>query len=95
MKTLCDIYRSPRKDEMYLYVDKREGTGRVPENLLELFGEPRHLTTMLLTPEKKLARADAGKVLNEIRERGYYLQMPPAADSEMSAIATKNSKLQR
>ncbi|SHF56580.1 hypothetical protein SAMN04487965_2261 [Microbulbifer donghaiensis] len=95
MKILCDIYRSPRKDDMYLYVDKREGTLRVPENLLELFGKPQHVTTMLVTPEKKLARADANKVLNEICERGYYLQMPPVADSEMSAIAAKNSKLQR
>lgn len=95
MKTLCDIYRSPRKDEMYLYVDKREGMERVPENLLQLFGKPQHLTTLLMTPEKQLARADANKVLNEIRERGYYLQMPPVIDSEMSAIAAKNSKLQR
>ncbi|SEA34678.1 YcgL domain-containing protein [Microbulbifer marinus] len=95
MKVLCDIYRSPRKEEMYLYVDKREGTVRVPENLLELFGKPQHVTTMLVTPDKRLARADANKVLNEIRERGYYLQMPPVADSEMSAVAAKNSKLQR
>lgn len=95
MKTLCDIYRSPRKEEMYLYVDKREGTRRVPENLLQLFGRPQHVTTLLVTPEKKLARADVNKVLSEIRERGYYLQMPPLAESEMGAIAAKNSKLQR
>ncbi|AMX03222.1 YcgL domain-containing protein [Microbulbifer thermotolerans] len=95
MKSLCDIYRSPRKDEMYLYVDKREGTAKVPEKLLQLFGKPQHVTTLLLTPDKRLARADANKVLNEIREHGYYLQMPPAVDSEMSAIAAKNCKLQR
>lgn len=95
MKTLCDIYRSLRREETYLYVDKREGVRRVPEKLLELFGRPEHLVTMLLTPEKKLARAEAARVLGEIRERGYYLQTPPAADSEMSAIAAQNSKLQR
>ncbi|AOS95598.1 Protein YcgL [Microbulbifer aggregans] len=80
---------------MYLYVDKREGLERVPEKLLELFGEPKHVVTMVLTPEKKLARADVEKVLAEIGERGFYLQMPPAVDSEMSAIAAQNSKLQR
>lgn len=95
MKALCDVYRSSRREEMYLYVEKREGTARVPEKLLELFGRPEHLVTMLLTPEKKLARADVEKVLSEIRERGYYLQMPPSGDSEMSAIAAQNSKLQR
>ncbi|MFA0812494.1 YcgL domain-containing protein [Microbulbifer epialgicus] len=95
MKVLCDIYRSPKKDEMYLYVDKREGTARVPANLLELFGNPQHLTTLLMTPERKLARANAEKVLQELRGCGYYLQMPPVVDSEMQEIALKNSKLQR
>lgn len=95
MRTVCDVYRSPREEEMYLYVDKREGTAHVPEKLLELFGRPRHLMTMLLTPEKKLARAEAESILEEIRERGYYLQMPPARDDEMRAIAAQNSKLQR
>lgn len=95
MKTVCDIYRSSREEEMYLYVEKREGLARVPQKLLELFGEPKHVVTMLLTPEKALARAEAGKVLSEIRVRGFYLQMPPAADSEMNAIAAQNSKLPR
>lgn len=95
MKTLCDIYRSPRRAEMYLYVSKSEGMARVPQALLELFGRPQHLATLLLTPEKRLARAEVQKVLHYINERGYYLQMPPADDSEMSAIAALNSKLQR
>jgi len=95
MKTLCDIYRSPRREEMYLYVDKREGLARVPEKLLAMFGKPRHLTTLLLSPEKKLARADAVRVLEELDARGYYLQLPPVQDDEMRAIAAQNSKLQR
>ncbi|WP_346839046.1 YcgL domain-containing protein [Microbulbifer sp. SAOS-129_SWC] len=95
MTTLCDIYRSPRREEMYLYTDKREGLKRVPEKLLEMFGKPQHLTTLLLAPEKKLARADAARVLEEILARGYYLQMPPVQEDEMRSIAALNSKLQR
>ncbi|MCO1333620.1 YcgL domain-containing protein [Microbulbifer sp. OS29] len=95
MRILCDIYRSPSKEEMYLYVDKREGISRIPDNLLELFGSPKHVTTMLMTADKKLARANAAKVLEEVRARGYYLQMPLVEDSEMREIALKNSKLQR
>ncbi|MFI2812302.1 MULTISPECIES: YcgL domain-containing protein [Microbulbifer] len=95
MKTVCDIYRSPREEEMYLYVEKREGIARVPEKLLQLFGKPEHVVTLLLTPEKPLARADAARVLEEIRERGFYLQMPPVVDDEMRAISAQNSKLQR
>ena len=47
----------------------RLGLGSFGE--LELFGEPKHVVTMLLTPEKVLARAEAGKVLSEIRTRGF------------------------
>lgn len=95
MKLLCDIYRSPRKDEMYLYVQKQDGVSRVPENLRQLFGTPVHVTTMLITPERKLARADVHKVMTALQEQGYYLQMPPAQDDDMRAIAAQNSKLPR
>lgn len=77
MKVICEIFKSPRQDEMYLYVDKTEGLERVPEALLEVFGTPKPVMTMLVKPEKDLARAKAEDVLREIREQGFYLQMPP------------------
>ncbi|MFV8781554.1 YcgL domain-containing protein [Microbulbifer sp. SA54] len=95
MKTICDIYRSPRESDMYLYVEKSQGMQRVPEKLQALFGKPIHVTTLLLTAERKLARADVDKVMNALQEQGYYLQMPPVADDEMRAIAAQNSKLPR
>lgn len=95
MKTLCDIYRSPRDPEMYLYVENKQAMQRVPEKLQELFGKPVHVTTLLLTPERKLARADVDKVMHALAEQGYYLQLPPVVDDEMRAIAAQNSKLQR
>jgi hypothetical protein len=77
MKRICSIYKSPRKREMYLYVDKREALARVPEALLGVFGAPQHVFDMLLTPERKLAREDAAKVLDNIEKQGFHLQMPP------------------
>ncbi|TCK08175.1 YcgL domain-containing protein [Marinobacterium mangrovicola] len=74
---ICSIYKSPRKDEMYLYVDKRDALTRVPEALLEMFGPPLHVMDMPMKADRKLARADADKVLDGITEKGYYLQMPP------------------
>ncbi|MNM84539.1 Protein YcgL [compost metagenome] len=80
MKRICSIYRSPRKREMYLYVDKRDALKRVPEGLLGAFGAPQHVFDMLLTPERKLAREDAVQVLENIEKQGYHLQMPPPED---------------
>jgi uncharacterized protein YcgL (UPF0745 family) len=74
---ICSIYKSPRKDEMYLYVDKRDALSRVPEPLLEMFGQPQHVMDMPLKADRKLARVEASKVLEGIEEKGYFLQMPP------------------
>lgn len=77
MKCICSIYKSPRKREMYLYVDKREALSRIPEGLLAAFGTPQHAFDLLLTPERKLAREDIHKVLENIEKQGFHLQMPP------------------
>ncbi len=93
MKLICDIYKSPRQDEMYLYVQKTDALSKVPEVLLEKFGKPVHVMTMLLRAEKKLARVDVEKVLQHLIGTGYYLQMPPPKDKEMQELHAKNSKL--
>ncbi|MDO6561810.1 YcgL domain-containing protein [Amphritea sp. 1_MG-2023] len=80
MKKICSVYRSSKKDEMYLYVDKTEKLERVPDPLKEMFGAPIHVFDMLLTPDKALSRADAAQVLADIAEKGYFLQMPPPKD---------------
>lgn len=78
---------------MYLYVKKEEGLSKVPEALLEMFGEPKHVMTFLLTPEKKLGRADASRVMEQLQDPGYYLQMPPPKDDEMRRINAHNTKI--
>lgn len=76
-RVLCSIYRSSKKDEMYLYVPKAAGLKGIPEALLQIFGTPRHVSDLMLTPERKLARADIALVLEKLADPGYYLQMPP------------------
>jgi uncharacterized protein YcgL (UPF0745 family) len=93
MKVICDVYKSPNEDEMYIYVKKEEGLSKVPEALLEMFGKPQHVMTMLLTPEKKLGRAEASKVLDQLEDPGFYLQMPPPKDDEMRRINAHNTKI--
>lgn len=77
MKRICSIYKSPRKRDTYLYVDKAEALSRVPQPLLDAFGPPQHAFDLILHAERKLAREDAVKVLQNIAEQGYHLQLPP------------------
>lgn len=71
---------------MYLYTDRLEGLKRVPKELLELFGTPKEVMALPLSEDRDLGRADAQKVLDEIEEKGFYLQMPPAREDYMLDI---------
>ena len=82
-RILCDVFKTRKKDEMYLYVEKKEGFSRVPDELMDMFGKPELAMTLLLTPDKNLGRADAEKVLSDLDEKGFYLQMPPAKEPYM------------
>ena len=80
-KLICEVFKSSRKDEMYLYVDKRQGLANIPEPLLETFGKPVPVFTMLLTADKKLSRVNAADVVEGINDKGFYLQMPPPKEA--------------
>lgn len=80
MKRICSIYKSPRKNEMYLYVERKDALKRVPEGLLIAFGVPVHTFDLVLTPQRQLAREDIGQVLENLDKQGYHLQMPPGED---------------
>lgn len=80
MKHICSIYKSPRKNEMYLYTLKSDGIERVPEGLLTVFGKPVHAFDLVLSPQRALAREDIHQVLEHLDTQGYHLQMPPAED---------------
>jgi uncharacterized protein YcgL (UPF0745 family) len=80
---------------MYLYVDKSEDLERVPAELMRRFGKPEQAMTLLLHPERKLARVDVVKVLDAVAEQGYFLQIPPRLDELMRSVHEHNSKMGR
>lgn len=75
---LCEVFRSPKKEGMYLYIDREEGLERVPEALLTVFGTPESALVFKLTVDRPLANASAPEVMAALSEQGFYLQMPPA-----------------
>lgn len=95
MKQLVEIFRSPREEGLYLYVNRQEGLSRVPDVLLARFGKPESSMVLMLEPTRKLARANTSTVLDSIREQGFYLQMPPLPDNEMFAVRINNQKLEK
>ncbi|WP_446725233.1 YcgL domain-containing protein [Mixta calida] len=71
------IYRSPLRDQTYLYVEKKDDFSRVPQELLRGFGKPQLAMVLPLERTKKLANADIEKVKQALQDQGYYLQLPP------------------
>lgn len=80
---LCSIYKSVKKEGMYLYVPRKDQFVNVPQPLLDMFGRPAHVMDMLLQPGRKLANADLDKVMADIKEKGFYLQMPPPSEKNL------------
>ena len=74
---LCAIYKSARKAQTYLFVNKRDDFSAVPEALMKMFGTPNLVTLINLATKEKLAMADLEKVKENLNEQGYYLQLPP------------------
>jgi hypothetical protein len=93
MKVLCDVYKSSKKSEMYLYVKRDDALERVPEALIELFGKAEKTMTMVVTADKKFAQFTGERLLEVLDEKGFYLQMPPAMDEEVAAIVAQNNRL--
>lgn len=84
---------------MYLFISREEKFERVPEVLLTRFNDSAPVTSFVLTPDRKLARADAAKVISSIEEQGFYLQMPPRKsdlmDTPIEGLVKGNEKLLR
>lgn len=83
---ILSIYKSPRREEMYLYVDKKQGLSKVPAELLAHFGNPVHVMDVPMLPNRSFARVSAADVSVGIREKGFYLQMPPPVEDYMKEM---------
>ncbi len=76
----CVIYKGDRKQDTYLYIEREGDFARVPETLLKLLGDLEWVMALELTPERSLVQADPEQVRRQLKEQGFYLQMPPQDD---------------
>lgn len=87
----CYIYKSLKKDELYLYLNKKDDFSDIPEPLFKSFGQLQFVMELELTPERKLAREDINKVIASINDKGFFVQLPPTLIPE--SVTLQNSKL--
>lgn len=94
LNAFCAIYKSPKKEGMYLYVAKRDQFDAVPEALMQMFGKPQFVMLFNLAGEKPLKRLKNEDVLQKIQTEGFYLQMPPPPENLLkNYLAQKQNKI--
>ncbi len=79
----CWIYKSTRKEEMYLYLSTEDGFDEVPESLKLAFGDPVFVMELELSEQRHLARADVTTVMQSLNDEGFYLQIPPEINPDL------------
>ena len=77
----CAIYKGRRKRDAYLYIEREGEFARVPQALLDMLGELEWVMSLDLAQRRSLAQVDPEQVCMQLREQGYYLQMPPQDES--------------
>jgi uncharacterized protein len=92
---LCTIYKSAKRAETYLYVEKNGDFSKVPEQLMKLVGQPQLVMTLNLDGRKHLALADLSKVKQELQDKGFYLQLPPPTENLLDTFKQQQSAQQK
>ncbi len=84
----CDIYRSSKKDEMYIYIARPNHPNEevdhdnpfgdvVPDSIRNVFGRATFVMHLELAETRKLARVNVLHVLDSLQTKGFFIQMPP------------------
>ena len=81
--TQCWIYKSSRKNEMYLYLSREDDFEDLPEGLMAQFGTPVAVMQLDLHPQRPLSRANVNEVIHSLDTNGYFLQLPPKLVPDM------------
>ncbi|MCK9531253.1 MAG: YcgL domain-containing protein [Gammaproteobacteria bacterium] len=84
------VYRSTKKQELYLFVTAEDNFEQVPGAVMKAFGKPEFVFELELTPERRLARSDVNEVMRSLREQGFYVQMPPPPDADLTLVRKRS-----
>jgi len=78
------VYKSLRQADTYVYLAARDDFARLPPPLVTQLGKLQFVLEVALTPERKLAQADADVVRENLAARGFHIQFPPTVLDPMT-----------
>lgn len=72
---LCYVYKSSKKEGVYLYVETKNTIDELSEELKNLTGKLELALTFKLTEDRKIQKVQAIDVMTAIKEKGYFLRI--------------------
>ena len=87
----CYIYRCNRKPDMYIYLAEEDDFSNVPKEIFNSLGIITFAMELEIHTDKKLAKENPDKVMENLKENGFHLQLPDETPIEelMTRIANK------
>ena len=87
---LTAVYKSKKKADTFLFVEKRDDFDKVPEPLMAMFGQPLFVMIINLAKREHLGGSDLEAVKGALSDQGYYLQLPPPEQNLLSQLRKEN-----
>lgn len=84
------VYKSLSKSETFVYLAKRDDFEVLPEAVRQSLGTLQFVLDVELTPERRLAQADAAQVRAQLAENGFFLQFPPSPARIVAAMVARD-----
>lgn len=83
----CYIYRSSIKEGLYVYLADENGLEKLPEAVLKQLGTPEFSMKLDLHAGRKLIQENTSDVIENLKTRGFHIQMPRDIEDQLQAIA--------
>jgi len=72
----CFVYRSSKKDGLYVYLAEEDGLNQLPAPVLHQLGEPELAMTIDLAKRASLGHENIDDVRKNLEDQGFHVQMP-------------------
>ncbi|ORU89891.1 MAG: hypothetical protein A6F71_02710 [Cycloclasticus sp. symbiont of Poecilosclerida sp. M] len=86
LKASCAVYKTSKRDGLYLYIKEQDEFSDVPEDVMIQFPTPEHVIDLELSESRALAQEDVVTVINNLDEQGFHLQMPKGTEEPIDNI---------
>ena len=84
---LVSVFRSNKKDGMYLFVENKDILNELPDAVVKQLGETEFSFEFELSEARQLSNADSKEVIDTIGKQGFYIQMPADIEDILLDIA--------